>query len=311
MKRLKDNTDVPEARHGTFPKTYTSSKRKTKLHLYFPAEECVLPAASTKELEEREFVVDLGASMHMVSKEDLNSAELETMRTTKSPTTVMTANGEVQTREKGTAHVKQLDLFVKVMLVEETPTVLYLVKLCEDHGFSHHWTSGQKLILTKKGNKIDCNISNYVPFVVPGFSTSSSATPTPTSSSSASQDSVFDVNRYTEKPVQERSASTSEELRGKPLHKPAETENKNKNEGREEVESDQLHDLPDRLQDFRDESTSTEPWNTQSKEVKTLPSHLMNFQWCREQKWNRFRVITVYVRTFRRTQIVISAGRRK
>ena len=32
MERLKDNTDVPEARHGTLPKTITSSKKKTRLH---------------------------------------------------------------------------------------------------------------------------------------------------------------------------------------------------------------------------------------------------------------------------------------
>ena len=42
---------------------------------------------------------------------------------------------------------------------------------------------------------------------------------------------------------------------------------------------------------------------TQSKEAKTLPSHLMHFKWSREQKWNRVRVSTVYTRTFRRTQI--------
>ena len=59
MKRLKDNGDVPEARHGTLPKTFTSSKRTTKLHSFYSlAEEQVLPAASTKEPEEREFVVD-------------------------------------------------------------------------------------------------------------------------------------------------------------------------------------------------------------------------------------------------------------
>ena len=68
-------------------------------------------------------VVSSVASMHMVSKKDLNSAELETSR---SPTTVMTANGEVQTREEATENVKQLDLFVKVMLLEETPAVLSL-----------------------------------------------------------------------------------------------------------------------------------------------------------------------------------------
>ena len=64
-------------------------------------QEWVLPAASPKEPEERELVVDSGASMHMVvSKKDLNSAELETMRVSKNPTTVMTANGEVHTREE-------------------------------------------------------------------------------------------------------------------------------------------------------------------------------------------------------------------
>ena len=83
---------------------------------------------------------------------------------------------------------------------------------------------------------IDCNISNYVPFVVPGFSASSSSTtPSPTSPSSSSQDSVFDVNRYTENPLQERSGSTSEELRGDPLQESTETANKNQNEESEEV----------------------------------------------------------------------------
>ena len=95
-----------------------------------PAEEWVLLAASTKEPQEGEFIV-----VHMVSKKDLNSAEWETMRTSRSPTTVMTANGEVQTREEATVYVKQLDLFVTVMLLEETPTVLSLVKFCEHHGF--------------------------------------------------------------------------------------------------------------------------------------------------------------------------------
>ena len=99
---------------------------KYKAAFYFPAEEWVLPAASTKEPEEREFVVDSGASMHMVSKKDLNSAELETMRTSRSPTKVMTANGEVQTREEATVYANQLDFFVKVMFLEETPAVLSL-----------------------------------------------------------------------------------------------------------------------------------------------------------------------------------------
>ena len=165
---------------------------------------------------------------------------------------MMTANGEVPTREEATVYVNEMDLFVTVMLLDESPAVLCLGKLCEDHGYTFHRTSGQKPNLTKKEKRIDCNISNNVPFVVPALSTSSSTTPTPTSSSSSSQDSVFDVGRYAENPVPERSGSTSEGLRENPLHKPTETENKNKNEGREELRGGILHDLPDGLQDFRE-----------------------------------------------------------
>ena len=97
--------------------------------------------------------------MHMVSQRDLNSAELETMRTT----VVMTAKSAVQTREEDTVYVKEKDLFVS------------------------------------------------------------------TSSSSSSQDSVFDINRYTENPVLERSGSTSGGATGKPAaQKKTETENKKK-----------------------------------------------------------------------------------
>ena len=121
----------------------------------------------------------------MVSKKDRNSAVLETMRTSRSPTTVITANGEVQTREEAMDNVKQLDLFVKVMFLEETSRSTFSRKLCEDHGKTYHWTSGQNPHLIRNGTRIDCNKSNYVPFVVPGISASSS----PTMSSSASSPS--------------------------------------------------------------------------------------------------------------------------
>ena len=63
---------------------------------------------------------------------------------------MMTANGEVQTREEATADVRQWDLHVQVMLLEETTAVIPL----EDHGYTYHWTSGDKLHLTKNGKKI-------------------------------------------------------------------------------------------------------------------------------------------------------------
>ena len=86
--------------------------------------------------------------------------------------------------------------------------------------------------------------------MVPGLLASSSTTPTPTSSTSSSQDSVFDVNNYTENPVQERSGSTSGELRRDPLHESTETENKNKNGELQEIQGDISHELPRWLQEF-------------------------------------------------------------
>ena len=103
--------------------------------LYSSAEEWVLPGALSQEPEGREFVADSGASMHMVSNKNLNSAELETMRMSKNLTTLMTANGEEQIREEVTVSVKELDFLVMEMLLEETPSVFLLGKLCEDgHG---------------------------------------------------------------------------------------------------------------------------------------------------------------------------------
>ena len=90
----------------------------------------------------------------MVSEKDLNSTELETMRTSKSPMTVMTANGEVRTTEEATVYVKQLDLLVKVMLLEETPAVLSLGKLCEDHGVHLPLDQLSKTTSHQKGKRI-------------------------------------------------------------------------------------------------------------------------------------------------------------
>ena len=75
--------------------------------------------------------------MHMLSRKDLNSAELETVRVSKSPTTAVAANGEVQTQEEATVYVGELDLFVTVKLLEHTPAVVSLGKLCKDQGCSN------------------------------------------------------------------------------------------------------------------------------------------------------------------------------
>ena len=75
---------------------------------FSPSENRCLPASTLKP-EEREFVVDSRASMHMISKKDLSDAEMNTLTKSCSPTIVITANGEVQTHEEATVYVKDLE----------------------------------------------------------------------------------------------------------------------------------------------------------------------------------------------------------
>ena len=89
--------------------------------------------------------------MHVISKKDLNSAELETLTTSRSPTTVMTANGEVQTHEEATVYVKELEKILTMKVLEDALAVLSLGKLCDENGYSYEWINGQKPHLIKTG----------------------------------------------------------------------------------------------------------------------------------------------------------------
>ena len=188
-----------------------------------PENRC-LPASTLKP-EEREFVVDSGASMHMISKKDLSNAEMDTLTKSCSPTIVITANGEVQTHEEAIVYVKELDIFLTKKVLENTPAVLSLGKLCDENGYSYEWINGQKPHLIKDGIRIICNTENFVPIVVLGLtsssSTSSSSLRTPikqeshssssSSSSSPSSPTVGDLS------VREREDVTNSDISPVPV----------------------------------------------------------------------------------------------
>ena len=127
--------------------------------------------------------------MHMISKKDLSNAEMDTLTKSCSPTIVITANGEVQTHEEATDYVKELDILLTMKVLEDTPAVLSLGKLCDEHGCSCAWINGQKPHLIKNGIRIQCNTENFVPIVVPGLSASSSSSfPSSTSMTPSKQE---------------------------------------------------------------------------------------------------------------------------
>ena len=57
--------------------------------------------------------------MHMMSKKELSSEALWTVQRSRTPTVVLTANGEAHTYEEAQVFVHDLNLFVTVQLLED------------------------------------------------------------------------------------------------------------------------------------------------------------------------------------------------
>ena len=126
LRKPHDKKSTPAKPHGIWREKYISSRPRTKARS--------APVLVSKHTEERMFVVDSGASL---SKKDLTSDGMDTLRRSRNPTTVGTANGEV--------HAHDLDLFATVQLLAETPAVLSLGKLRSEHGCSNEWKKRVKL----------------------------------------------------------------------------------------------------------------------------------------------------------------------
>ena len=155
-------------------------KEKEKRTFFSPTNEWSLQAASTIKPKEREFVVDSGASMHMVSRRDLNKAEKETVRISKNTDNGRDSQRRSANERRGNGKRARIGVIRDDDASRRFTSSSFTRKLGEDHGYYSHWTSGQKPHLIKNGRKIECHTANNVPFVVPGLSTSSSSSYSPT-----------------------------------------------------------------------------------------------------------------------------------
>ena len=238
-------------------------KEKHSTSFFSPSENWCLPAPPNLKPEEREFVVDSGASMHMVSKKDLNSAELETVTTSRSATTVITANGEA------TVYVKELD-FSWLWMSSRTRQQYYRSESFAMKTDTH--TSGSTVknhisLKTVFGYSVIRKTSYQSWFLVyqpstplgqeidhPKSSSSSSTSPPMTSSTEID---------YTDHPPAIVSSESEEwQVRGDPcssevseelLTKPTKDPKPNKNEDHDLERRNPLYsDIPEWLQEFRE-----------------------------------------------------------
>ena len=204
-------------------KSVLKLKEQERATFFSPSENRCLPASTLKP-EEREFVVDSGASMHMISKKDLIDAEMDTLTKSCSPTMVITANGEVQKHEEAIVYVKELDIFLTMKVLDNTPQ-----QYCRSESFAMKTgipTNGSMVknhISLKNWIRIPCNTENFVPIVVPGLSSSSSAssstlrTPMKQDSHSSSSSSSSSSPTVGEIQVREREDVTNSDISPVPV----------------------------------------------------------------------------------------------
>ena len=113
--RTQDETQhAPAETPGNWQRKSVNSKMESRETFCSPAEVWVMSAFFSTNPEEREFVIDSGASMHMLNKKDPSSGELETLRRSRNRITVVTATGEVHTNEEAQVYVHDLHLYVTV-----------------------------------------------------------------------------------------------------------------------------------------------------------------------------------------------------
>ena len=256
-RRLKDNSDAPEAKHGTLPNTCTSFKKRRKLHSTRPRKNGYSRAASTKEPEER----DSGASMHMVSKKDLNSAELETMKDIEKSDDGDNGQRQGANKKRGHGTCQRIGHIRDGCVSWRNSRSSFSREALR--GSWVHWTSGQKPTSHQKGKIIYCSFQTMyhlwslvyqrVPLRRPHLLLHHLHHSIPYLMSTDTPKIQYP------KEVEVRARSYGETRRMNQQKQKI----KNKNEGRKEVQSDLLHDLPDWLQEFKenlvDESSPAEP----------------------------------------------------
>ena len=146
----------------------TSSKKKDNVTLHSPieteeTEEMISAPAPTSKHPKGKIIRGGLRSINAHAEQK----ELE-LRRSRSSTTVVTATGEVQTNVKAQVYVHDLDLFVTVQILDDTPAVLSPGTLRDEHGYTYERVSGKQPRWTKQGKNILCKTENFVPLVVPG-----------------------------------------------------------------------------------------------------------------------------------------------
>ena len=98
----------------------------------------------------RYYMVDSGASLHVVSYRDLTVRERRRLRKLDVPLQLTTANGATNATHTAEVYVRELDITVVALVLGSSPPLLSLGKLCTENGFRYVWGRRTSLFTTHR-----------------------------------------------------------------------------------------------------------------------------------------------------------------
>ena len=113
----------------------------------------------------RSFVIDSGASHHLIGFNKLTPKEKGSIRSIAEPQRLQSANGIVTVDKEVHIFVPALNMSVWAQLIDDCPAILSLGVLCSKQGWTYEWQSGQDPTLSKGTKKITLTQVHDVPMV--------------------------------------------------------------------------------------------------------------------------------------------------
>ena len=124
---------------------------------------CTAAPASRSSSPVRKWVVDSGSAEHIVCKDVLSGQEQSRVYES-NPKVLLTANGEVDASNEVNVDVHQIGLNARAIVLNDTPSVLSLGRLCVEQQCEFHWAGGgQPYLLLPDGNRVDLDVVDFVP----------------------------------------------------------------------------------------------------------------------------------------------------
>ena len=143
-KRRNGKSDVPVKQRGGWPKISWKLKEQNKAAFFSPSANWCLPAPSTLKTRGKRICCRLRSVNAHDQQKGFEFRWIGNRDDIEKSDDGHNSQWRSADAWRGHSYVKELDMFLTMKVLEDTPAVLSLVKLCDEHGYSYEWDQRSK-----------------------------------------------------------------------------------------------------------------------------------------------------------------------